>query len=84
MQILPTPRNLFSRLTPVENKSFKEPFQDVVRRLRRPYYLLSDKDYEAVKMLSGDSDVLLLDSHSQVTFGTADGGYALMPLSRPI
>ena len=83
-QILATPRNLFNRLTPLNAKQFKEDFKGIVKRLQRPYYRLSEADYEAVKALSGESDVLMFDGKTQVTFGNADGGLALMPLYQPI
>ena len=79
-----TPRNLLGRLTPLKEKVFHEDFKGISNRLQRPYYRLSEANYEAVKKLSGESDVLLLDGKTQVTFGEADGGLALMPLYRPI
>lgn len=82
--MLAAPTKLLSRLTPVANKRFSGDFSADVKRLQRPYYRLSEADYEAVKQLSGTSDVLLLDGKTQVSFGDADGGYALMPLYRPI
>lgn len=78
------PRNLLQRLTPIKGKVFKEEFSDICKRLQRPYYRLSESYYEDVKKLAGESDVLLLDGRTQVTFGTADCGWALMPLKHPI
>lgn len=82
--MLAKPNNLFSRLNSIPTKRFDEDFKANVSRLQRPYYRLSEADYEAVRALSKESDVLLFDGKTQVTFGVADGGYALMPLSRPI
>lgn len=83
-QMKGTPRNLLGRLTPLKGKQFREDFKGIVSRLQRPYFRLSEQDYKAVKKLAGDSDVLLFDDKTQVTFGEADGGLALMPLYRPI
>ena len=83
-QMRATPRKLLGRLTPLKAKRFRGDFKAIVGRLQRPYYRLSAADYEAVKKLSGESDVLLFDGRTQVTFGEADGGLALMPLYRPL
>jgi hypothetical protein len=83
-QRIATPRSLLQRLTPLEGKVFQGDFKAIISRLRRPYYRLSEADFEAVKELAGSSDVLLFDGKTQVTFGEADGGWALMPLHRPI
>lgn len=82
--MLATPANLLTRLTSLPGKSFKGDFKAFVSHLNRPYYRLSTDDYEAVKSASADSDVLLLDGKTQVTFGEADGGWALMPLRSPL
>ena len=84
LQTLPTPEGLFGRLTTLPGKHFREDFSTTVRRLRRPYFHLSKEDHDAVECLAGNSDVLLFDGTTQVTFGTADMGYALMPLSDPL
>lgn len=84
--MLPMPADLFSRLVPLPGKCFPagESFADQIRRLRRPYYRLTEQDYTLVVSLAGEADVLLLDGNIQVTFGNADGGWALMPLGTPI
>lgn len=83
-QMRETPKNLFERLTPIANKLFSGDFKSSVAMLKRPYFRLSQEDYEKVKDLSAGSDVLLMDGKTQVTFGSADNGLALMPLSKPI
>lgn len=83
-KMLATPKHLLDRLRSLENKRFGDDFSGIVRHLKRPYYRLSEADYDAVKALSGGADVLVFDGKTQVTFGSADGGWALMPLSRPI
>lgn len=74
------PRNLLSRLEPLPGKEC----YDLARRVFRPYYKLSAEACAMVEKLSGKSDVLLFDGKTQVTWGDADGGKALMPLNRPI
>ncbi len=83
-QMLGTPKNLFNRLTPLVGKKFKGGFKEIVSKLRRPYYRLSETDYKTIQTLAGDSDVLMFDGKVQVTFGNADGGFALMPLDQHI
>lgn len=81
---LPAPDDLFDRLTALPNKCFKGTFKQSVERLKRPYYVVSEVQFERVKALAGNSDVMLLDGTTQVTFGTADSGFALMPLRIPL
>ena len=82
--MLETPNKLFERLQPLANKQHKGDFKAFVARLKRPYYRLSEEDCKTVEILAGDSDVLVLDGKTQVTWGTADGGFALMPLHTPL
>lgn len=82
--MLQTPNNLFARLQPLANKKHKGDFKTFVSRLKRPYYRLSAEDCQTVETLAGDSDVLVLDGKTQVTWGNADGGFALMPLHSPL
>ncbi len=88
MQIVPmmqsTPSKLFERLQPLANKKSSGDFVEFSGRLRRPYFRLSVEDCAKVEALAGDSDVLLFDGKTQVTWGDADGGKALMPLYRPL
>lgn len=79
--MLRTPKNLFERLQPIAGKKNNGDFQSFSRRLQRPYYRLTEEDCAKVEALAGESDVLLLDGKTQVTWGDADGGKALMPLS---
>lgn len=79
-----TPRNLLERLTPLPGKVNKGTWQDMVRRLHRPYYRISKEQYDAIVELSQDADVVLFDGKQQLTFGDADGGLALMPLHKPL
>ena len=78
-----TPRNLAARLMPVPNKRLPSDFKSAVALLKRPYFRLSAEAYALVRSVAGDSDVVLLDGR-QMTYGDADGGKALMPLSRTI
>lgn len=81
--LLATPRNLAARLVPVPNKRLPSDFKSAVELLKRPYFRLSAEAYALVRSVAGDSDVVLLDG-KQMTYGDADGGKALMPLSRAI
>ncbi len=80
----PTPNKLFERLKPLANKKNTGGFKEFVARLQRPYFRLSEEDCAKVEALAGESDVLLFDGKTQVTWGDADGGKALMPLYRPL
>lgn len=68
----------------MKDRRFHGDFKAIDGRLRRPYYRLSEADYDAVRKLSGESDVLLFDGRTQMTYGEANGGLALMPLHRPL
>jgi len=81
--LLPTPKNLAARLVPVPNKRLPPDFKSAVALLKRPYFRLSTEAYALVLLVAGDSDIVLHDGR-QMTYGDADGGKALMPLSRPI
>ena len=83
-QMLATPDNLFDRLQPLADKHHKGDFTAFVSRLKRPYFRLSEEDYRKVKEMAGESDVLQFDGQTQVTWGDADSGFALMPLYLPL
>ena len=50
-----------------------------VRDLQRPYIRINEAQYNTLK--NGPSDFYLTKGNKVVTFGSADGGYALMPLN---
>lgn len=52
-------------------------FDVEVRKLQRPYIVIQQDDYEKILSLQWD---YFKYKDKVVTFGTADGGYALMPL----
>ncbi len=81
--LLNKPRRLAARITAIPNKRLPVDFKAAVALLKRPYYRLDEAAYELVCRVAGDSDVLLFDGR-QVTYGNADGGRALMPLSREV
>lgn len=78
-------RDVLDSLVAVPNKHLPTNFKAAVAMLMRPYHVISKYEYEQVCDLAEDAntDILLLKG-TQVTFGHADGGYALMPLSTPI
>lgn len=57
-------------------------FEDAVRKLERPYIRITEAHAEVLSGLTAGvgTDVVLFRGRP-VTWGTADGGYALMPLS---
>lgn len=81
--LLATPKNLAARLAPVPNERLPPDFKSAVALLKRPYFRLGAEAYAFVLWVAGDSDLVLLDGRL-MTYGDADGGKALMPLSRPI
>lgn len=54
-------------------------FHEEVKKLQRPYVKISESEYEKLK--ADSFDYYLTDDGQIVTFGNADGGYALMPLN---
>lgn len=50
------------------------------KKITRPYFAINESDFK--KLENDNSQYYLLKSGHVVTFGTADGGYALMPLQR--
>ena len=55
-------------------------FHEEVRKLQRPYIKISSSEYE--DLIKGSFDYYLTNDGKVVTFGNADGGYALMPLNK--
>lgn len=51
-----------------------------VRRVQRPYLPITEADYQQLMAATADYYRLPGKHGRVVTFGTADGGYALMPL----
>lgn len=54
-------------------------FHDQVRELKRPYIAISEAEHQILQ--DGPAEFYQLPDGRVATFGTADGGYALMPLS---
>lgn len=69
----------------VAGKRLPVSFAAAVALLVRPYIPISEAQYEeiAAKASADDTDILVFNG-LQMTFGAADGGFALMPLIRPI
>lgn len=80
----PAPSGLLKRLSALPGKSLGHDFTKAARRLTYPYFELSKEQYVAVMALAGQSDVLLFDGVTQVTFGASGGKFGLMPLHDPI
>lgn len=56
-------------------------FKDAVQMLTRPYIpITSDQHREIEEKMKGHGDILIYRGR-RMTWGNADGGYALMPLS---
>lgn len=83
IQMLKAPRNLARRLSTGPMKDLHGDFQNVVRSLKRPYLKLSDAQLQAIQRIARESDTVLFDGKTLMTYGEADGGYALMPISQP-
>jgi hypothetical protein len=80
-QLLPAPRNLERRITKGHLKHLPSDFRAAVRLLKRPYFRLSAEQFARIEAIAGDSDTVLLDGTKLMTYGRADGGYALMPIN---
>ena len=76
------PGDLLERLTPVD-ASLGVDFHKIVTHLCRPYMAISTEQFNAILLFCPNSDVVEFDG-IQMTFGSADGGYALMALSNRI
>lgn len=80
----PAPIGLIKRLSPLQGKTLESDYRKAVQRLTYPYFELSREQYEEIQNLAGDSDVLLFDGTTQVTFGETAGKFGLMPLIHPL
>lgn len=65
-------------LRPLPGLKTPDSFQEGVRQLVRPYIPITEQDYK--KLLAMPCDYYRLKDDRVVTFGSADGGFALMPL----
>lgn len=72
-------------ITVLPNKHLPVNLKQAVALLRKPYTPISQQVYEEIadKAELANTDIVLFKG-KQVTFGMADGGYALMPLSKQI
>lgn len=55
-------------------------FHTEVQKIARPYLEISEEQYKQLE--SGNADYYQLPDGRVVTFGNADGGWALMPLKK--
>lgn len=72
---------LIARLTPIPNVKMPESFSASVALVTRPYLKLSLDEMDLILKMKHKCDVYMMDGKVPVTFGNADGGYALMPLN---
>ena len=57
-------------------------FKQAVAMLKRPYIAITTEQYTQIAELASNADTDVVLYHGrQMTFGEADGGYALMPLA---
>ena len=80
--VLKNTPGFIKRLAPLPGMRLPQNFKEAVSMLRRPYIPITAEALRAVEQVAGDSDAVLFDGKA-MTFGDADGGYALMPLSTP-
>lgn len=79
-----TAAQMIKKLQPAGNSLVGLSFQEAVAMLKRPYTPITKAQYQQVKEMADRSncDTFCIGSGGQqVTFGEADGGYALMPLA---
>ncbi len=57
-------------------------FQDAVRMLQRPYIPITKSQLENIEAKTKDRGDIIIYRGKRMTWGDADGGYALMPLAR--
>jgi len=65
------------KLTPI-NEILDGTLPEIVARLKRPYITITKKQFDFLMLENAD---IYIDAKGQrFTFGTADSGYALMPI----
>lgn len=65
------------KLTPLSSRA--KPFHEQIRELVRPYTPITEDELNQLECAG--VDFFLTTDQQVVTFGNADGGYALMPLN---
>ncbi|MYM92685.1 hypothetical protein [Duganella vulcania] len=69
----------------VPGKTLPKDFAKAVALLERPYLPIGEPDYRAIMAMTQEANTdIVLYQGRQMTFGNADGGYALMPLATPL
>lgn len=70
----------FNLVKPLNEKLY-DTFELAVKQLTRPYLAISQEDYDKVFAVTKNHGDIVLYDGIKMTFGNADGGFALMPLS---
>lgn len=55
-------------------------FNDAVRMLKRPYIPINEKQLKAIETQTNGRGDIFIYRGQRMTWGDADGGYAMMPL----
>jgi hypothetical protein len=55
-------------------------FRDAIRLVTRPYIPISEKQVKVIESKTKDRGDIILYRGKRMTWGNADGGFALMPL----
>ena len=56
-------------------------FKTAVSMLKRPYITIKQSEYEKIVELTKERGDIVVYKNRRMTFGNADGGFALMPLA---
>ena len=71
--------SFIAKLSQCPGKRLPKDFRAAIRMLERPYIGITEAEYAVVEKVAGDSDIVFFDGRP-VTYGNADGGWALMPI----
>lgn len=77
--------DIASVATPLADKELPGSFKERVALLQRPYTAISEQQFHKLRALARrkNTDIVIFEGR-QATFGTADGGFAIMPLARTL
>lgn len=70
----------FNLVKPLNEKLY-DTFKEAVKQLTRPYLAISQEEYDKICALTKSHGEVVLYDGIKMTFGNADCGWALMPLS---
>ena len=63
------------------NDSLPKDFHEASRMLIRPYIPISEQESKRLDILTKDCGDIVIYKGKRMTWGNADGGFALMPLA---